>query len=128
MLDGCRGKQIVEDLRGCCVCGLDRVRVDLRCRCGVDMTEPVRDGGQRYTVGNLQRGVCMAQAGEHEGGDHDPKLWRFVLSSVSSSRACTSSRYFGSGLFFLGGCTRSHGFEKITCHLTAVLKMDESSS
>ncbi len=26
MLDGCRGKQIVEDLRGCRVCGLDRVR------------------------------------------------------------------------------------------------------
>ena len=26
MFDGCRGKQIVEDLRGCRVCGLDRVR------------------------------------------------------------------------------------------------------
>ena len=26
VFDGCRGKQIVEDLRGCRVCGLDRVR------------------------------------------------------------------------------------------------------
>ena len=68
MFDGCRGKQIVEDLRGCRVCGLDRVRVDLRCRCGVHMTEPVRDGGQRYTVGDLQRGICMAQAVNRDPG------------------------------------------------------------
>lgn len=26
VFNGCRGKQIVEDLRGCRVCGLDRVR------------------------------------------------------------------------------------------------------
>ena len=56
MFDGCRGKQIVEDLRGCRVCGLDRVRVDLRCGCGVDVAEPVRDGG-------LLRDVMPADGG-----------------------------------------------------------------